>query len=148
MVANNVNASSVLQPERAPDRYSAAKIVDGDPSTAWGSKRGHYQNEWLEIAFSKMVAPTSIDVLTGYCSKFNGRNLFPLNRRIKRAQLSADGGWSVVYDFRDSSEWQSVPVTQPMTTQRVRLTIIDIYPGSRWEDLHVSELRVMGRVAE
>lgn len=140
----SVTASSVLQPDKAPGRYSAEKITDGDPDTAWGSARGRYRGEWLQINFVHQALVTKVEIKTGYTSHFKKRDLFPLNRRIKSAEVSVGTLWKKTHQFDDNPAWQLVKIDPPEKVQKVRIKILDIFEGSRWEDLHVSEVRVWG----
>lgn len=142
-----VTASSELDAEKGHGRYSALKTIDGDTETAWGSRRGDYKGEWIEIRFDRLVSITSLDFKTGFCRFFRGRNLFLANRRLKRVRIAV-GSMEKVHDFVDSAEWQTVSLGPSAKSRSVRVTIMDVYEGNRWPDLHVSEIRVRGNPAE
>jgi hypothetical protein len=140
---SSVSSSSVLQPRRHGSRYAASKAADGDVNTAWGAARGQFVDQWLEIRFSRPVTVTRIEVKTGFCKFFRGQDLFKANRRLKRVKIDI-GSWSTAHRFADSSQWQNVSAGSNAEGRSLRLTVLEIYEGNRWEDLHVSEIRVWG----
>ena len=97
----------------------------------------------MELRFRQPVVITSIDVKTGFCTFLRGRDLFPINRRIKRARLTI-GTWETDHVFEDDLRWQSVRLAAPIGGKSLRVTMVEFFEGSRWPDLHVSEIRVWG----
>jgi hypothetical protein len=140
---SRVKASSELTSGRVT--YSVRKVADGDPHTAWGAARERYRDEWITLSFDREVTVTMVKVLTGYCTtnKRTGTDLFPINRRIKQARLSI-GSRSFEHSFPDSKAWQTVAVDPPAIGKSVKLTVLDVYHGTKWPDLHVSEIAVWG----
>jgi hypothetical protein len=126
--------------------YPASYAVDGRRETAWGAARDRYYNEWLELTFTRIVRVTEFRLLTGW-SHYNSRgaDLFSINRRIKQARISVGVSTWFTHNFPDDREWQTVVVSPPATGSTVRITVLDVYEGTRWPDLQVGEITVWGQ---
>lgn len=151
-------ASSILQDNKSPLRYSREMAFDGDLATAWVEGRdGPGIGE--KIAFE--VAPNSgqIEIYPGY----GVREYHSSNNRLKQAvftlyifnYLVPQNGMAYTvkeiqsweFNFRDSQYFQvfytSVPESKCLRSLYFGvLEIRDIYPGSRWDDTCVAEIEV------
>ena len=144
---SKVHASSELRSGRV--LYNAEKAADGQRRTAWGANRNQYRDEWLELSFSRLVRVTQLRILTGWShrSSKTGTDLFFINRRIKRARIAVGSAPGFVHDFPDDREWHTVSVDPPVVGKSVRVTVLDVYHGTKWPDLHVAEIAVWGQSA-
>ena len=138
-----VNASSVYRPVRTPERFTADKIADGDPRTTWGVHRADVSGEWFEVHFNQTVEVTSVELLTGFCTKMGGHGLFKKNRRIKQASFVV-GDRNEDHTFDNDPQWQKVQLSSPAIGRSIRVTIRETYESAHSTDLHVSEIRVWG----
>jgi serine/threonine-protein kinase len=145
---SDVRASSELYTERI--LYGASKVADGRRETAWGATRDQWYNEWLELSFTRRVRVTQLKILTGWShySSRSGTDLFFINRRIKQARIAVGASAGFIHDFPDDREWQTVVVDPPATGSTVRVTVLDVYHGTKFPDLQVSEISVWGQPVE
>jgi serine/threonine protein kinase len=139
-----VTASSTLQEDGGSGRYAPSLAADGREETAWGAERDRAAGEWLELRFDREVEVVAIDIQSGYNKRFRGNDLFTRNHRVKRARFSI-GAWSTEQELQDRRDWQTIRLSAAVRGSSLRLTVLEIYEGSHWRDLHVSELRLWGR---
>ena len=129
--------------------YAAEKAADGERRTAWGATREQWRGEWLELSFTRLVRVTQLRILTGWShrSPRTGTDYFFINRRIKRARIEVGSSPGFVHSFPDEREWHTVPVDPPVIGKSVRVTVLNVYHGTKWPDLHVAEIAVWGQSA-
>jgi hypothetical protein len=136
----SVEATSYLADDAAD--CSPASAIDGDLSTAWvEGVDGPGIGESLTLTFDTTTPFYGIYLLPGY---FATPELWEANNRIKKVQLTLSDGTSFTEEFED--------IKQPMyiDTDRIlggfpqiewfRLTILEVYPGTRWDDTAISEI--------
>lgn len=135
-----VRASSELPPADG-NTYGAAKIKNFWGNETWSEgKPGQGVGEWLEL---KPVAPkplAAIEIQPGY-SKSDG--LFQANARPKKIRVELNDGHSFKVDVPDSKDVLRVPIigyTKPVN--KIRLTFEEVWPGTKFEDLCVSGVRL------
>lgn len=138
-VANNrvkATASSVLPPA-PPYRYDPDLLLDGNPATAWNSD-GDAGGQPIEITFT-FDGPVSlgrIEVANGYQSN---KDAYARNRRVKRVLVVTDAQ-QIPLDLADSEGFQRFDRDFGRTTKAV-LRIESDYPGNRYDDIAISEVR-------
>jgi len=88
--------------------------------------------QWVEFDFLKPYAVTRLTVANGWADP----NDFKRMARIKTAVLHFSNGGKQTLAFKDSPKPQSF--TLKTTTQAVRLTVSEVYPGRGSEIPHVS----------
>jgi hypothetical protein len=139
-----VTASSVFRHGRQV--FSPELAFDGDRRTAWNEgAAGNGVGEWIEAHFASEVLVRSVTVVTGWDAvSRHGHDLFVENAHIRRATLLLDGR-EVATVMADSAarELTFETVTPRATTVRVRID--DVWPGTRYEDLCVSEVTIDAR---
>lgn len=90
----------------------------------------------IEVRFSRsadhlMVLNGAVDVTR--------RRLYKDNNRLKRIEVSAlDGSFRLEYEFEDMVAFHRIDL--PGAALGVRLTILEVYPGRRWDDTCVSAI--------
>ena len=135
-----MRASSVLPPSRVAT-YAPEMALDGSWTTVWveGSS-GDGAGEWIELDLGSSVAVYRIGIVNGY-----GRGArFSENERVRDAVITFANGSRKVIHLADTNDLQYFDVA-PTATRSVRLTIESVYPGTRWSDAAIGEIRVWGR---
>ena len=153
-------ASSVLEDPGIPDRYSAGKAVDGALSTSWvEGVEGPGVGEQLAFLISRETSV--IEIFPGY----GDERYFIPNNRLCRANLTiyvfvaGVTEKAVIFsvkqllhtelEFDDRPAIQEFEVELPeidvlpqFGTVFAVIEIVDVYPGTRWDDTCIAEVRV------
>jgi hypothetical protein len=130
-----VQTSSVLTPEPA---YRAAYLFDGRTHFAWvEGDKGDGVGQWLEVEFKEAQDISRLDLWNGYQ---RSDDHFEKNGRIKRLRVTLDGA-SEELEVADDSGMQRLALGKPVKAKTVKLEVLEVYPGSKYKDLVVSELR-------
>jgi len=136
-----VSASSVLKSSTGLS-YSPGNAFDGVMRTTW-QPGGSGFDEWIEVTFadSKTV---DIQMINGFNHKDEKHgDLYDSNARIKRVRLSYGPNleYSVTADLLDGNrEYQQI--ASSLISTRFRITILDVYKGSKWKDAAISEIQI------
>ncbi|MCK4515561.1 MAG: ankyrin repeat domain-containing protein [Spirochaetaceae bacterium] len=153
-------ASSVLEDSGIPDRYSADKAVDDTLSTSWvEGVEGPGVGEQLAFLISRETSV--IEIFPGY----GDERYFIPNNRLRRANLtiyvfvagvtekavvfSVEQLLHAELEFDDRPAIQEFEVELPeidvlpqFGTVFAVIEIVDVYPGTRWDDTCIAEVRV------
>ena len=139
----SVKASSTLAPEDNKD-YSADNIRTWDNVWSEGAP-GPGIGEWLELVPEVPQPLESIRITPGHCES---KGLFKANARPRRVEVLINGSYrfETVLDD-DFNVLQRIPITgyhEPV--KKLRLTVMDVFPGSKYEDLCISRLALESRL--
>ncbi|RKH25614.1 hypothetical protein D7Y13_23545 [Corallococcus praedator] len=148
-----VTASSFLENgwNKHEQNYLPLYIADEDPTTAWveGVKgRGEGESiEWWGPALTKAKA-YRLFVRNGFQKT---DTLFRANARPRKVKLEPlvqgetgpqTTGTPLEVELKDVRGWQEVVLPVPAKVAGVRLTLVTTYPGGKYEDTCLSDLRV------
>ena len=138
--STNARASSTLPPSRVA-AYDPGRVTDGSWSTVWvEGAAGDGVGEWIEIGLGRSVTVSKLGVVNGY-----GKGVRYLeNGRVRDAVLEFSDGSTQGIHLADNNEMQYFDL-RPVSTSTMRLTIRSVYPGTRWDDTAVGELRLWAR---
>jgi hypothetical protein len=148
VVVSGVLASSTLAPQRlssgAMARYDAENICDGDINTVWcEGAGGHGTGEYVIVTFARAATIYGMYINNGY---WRDGDSLTNNSRIKQMRVNFGDGSHELFSLADPAV-QSVPAlgeyisfAEPHTGSLVTITIVDAYPGAKWEDACVSEI--------
>jgi hypothetical protein len=136
--ADSITASSTSNPALGFS-FGTENLQDDNIATGWQTPKG--KGEWLLFQFNKPVDMGRITIGNGFLlihSKYG--NLYRKNNRIKQAALYFNDSRKpkMIY-FKDTEETAQFEVKQTNITM-MKLVIMDIYPGSRWDNTAVSEI--------
>ena len=142
-----VMASSTAKPE-GKHRYDARNLVDGNLGTVWvEGVKGLGVGEWVEYSFISVTPDSRHD---GSWAFFNGYNsseaLFKANARVKKLRVSYNGRDIADVEVLDVRSMQLFDLgTLPEFNQmkkgdKVRFKILEVYPGTKYEDTVITEL--------
>jgi hypothetical protein len=112
-------------------KYLPTNIVLASIGNPWvEGVRGNGTNEWIEFSIDQ-YDPTIIVIANGFIS-YKKPFLFEQNNRIKLLEISGNGN-SEIISLPDSPDFFEIRIDKKFGT-RLRLTIKDVYQGSKWED--------------
>lgn len=148
-----VRASSTL-PSQGGNSYDVSKLDDGIGGTAWvEGAPGDGVGESITYRFprkdfnaggeTESVGFWGLTVFNGYHK--SARN-WRENARAKKLRLYHNNRPLFTIELQDIMRLQSVgfPDFQLKPDDSVRIEIVEIYPGERYQDLAISELTPMG----
>ena len=158
-------ASSLLPADdNSGSNYGTDNLFDGKYDTAWVEGiKGPGIGQWIELDLDK-VSLSAIGIMNGYTKN---SNLYYANNRIKKLKLEIQwDNWGTQDGGRDSVEIQLEPkqfkelnlnAPAPFISwladfgdgynraQQIRLTILDVYPGKKYDDTPITELFIIGQ---
>jgi hypothetical protein len=144
-------ASLSSLPDQGGQSFAPTQMADGDPSTAWNSDGGGAGpeqgiGERIDVVLAE---PAWIERLVIANGDQRDPDTYAANARIKRAQLTLDGGITFVINLLDEGIGdQAVDLREPVLTASVRLEVLEVFPGDTHRDLAVSELAFEGWPAD
>lgn len=159
--SRNVAATATaLVPESAPPgrdvdgrpvRYTAAQMLDGDPTTTWRMS-GDGTDALITIRLAEPTEVRRVGLVNGYAKEDvdrQGRTVrwYPRNRRITAVTWSFDDGSVLEQDLRQRPEMQMTKVDGEVT-RTIRLRLVDVtapMPGRLGRNYTaISEIRIKG----
>lgn len=136
---DSIYVSSQLKDKNRPaDFYKPENMIDGKLETAWSEgDSGNGIGESIEFHLDGPKTITAMKIITGYAKS---DKLFKANNRIKEIKISFSSHFSQVATLADTQQYQRVGFNIGPPTTMVRLTILDIYKGSAYNDACISEI--------
>jgi hypothetical protein len=132
-------ASSVLSPQ-GKNAYRTVNLSDGRASTAWvEGQSGHGVGEWILIEFNRERVVHGLDLRNGYAKS---RDIFTKNSRVRELEIRLSTGQTMHRTLKDTDEPQTVSLDGAGVARWLQLRILSVYPGSKYRDTAISELRV------
>jgi hypothetical protein len=130
----SVTASSV----DGRERYAPENAIDGRTDTAWVvANRG--PGEWLEVRFGDRTRVAQVGVVAGYDKVRDDEygDRWDKNNRVRTLAVEWDGGErQVLLDDVRGMQWFDIDAD----VDRVRLRVVTVRPGARWNDTAVAEV--------
>jgi hypothetical protein len=129
---------------RFQENYHPLYLVDDDPRTAWveGAK-GNGEGEWVRLPTNDVHATTRVRLRlrNGY---HKSKSLFEKNGRARKLTVELlPSGTKKSFELSDSMDWAEMVVDQPEgLLTAIQLTVDTVYPGSRYQDLCLSDLEI------
>jgi len=150
-----IKTSSFLKSEdrNYKDKYNGKKAFDGNLNTSWveGAK-GLGKGQWLEVYFKKPITFYTIAIANGYAKN---RSLYNMNAKIKKlkVEITASESHTIIMTFDNIAYPQVSKKTNLFAylqlsyrgsnvsdVRKIRFTILDVYPGTKFKDTSISEI--------
>jgi len=130
--AASVKASSVLTPKIA---YSPEHLFDSQTDMAWSTngKETDGINQSATVSFDKETEIAGIMIWNGY-QRSDAH--YYANGRVKKLDVNGQAA-----DVKDNKKHQTILFPKPVNAKEITLTIKEIYKGSKYKDVLISELR-------
>lgn len=122
--------------------YSSSKVLDGDFSTVWSEGvTGYGHGEWIKLNFAHVQTVNTIKIVNGLV---NGNNGYYKNNRVESLILEfSDGSTQTVYLQDNNTSYQTIQIS-PVDTTYVKCIINSVYPGSKYNDTCIADIRLLG----
>ncbi len=134
----SIEATSYLVDDAA--NCSPASAIDGDIGTAWvEGVDGPGIGESLTLNLGVPTDIWSIGLLPGY---FASPDLLAANNRLKKVQITLSDGTSLTKEVWDGARVMFTIFDDNHLVDWVRVTILEVYPGTRWDDTAISEITI------
>lgn len=129
-------ASSVLAPQAGND-YGPENLFDGSDRTAWcEGVPGTGAGQSVTLSFGGEAMPNWLVLKNGYAKN---ADVFYKNARPRTVEVRTSTGSSYRTQLADTTAWQELSLPNEWIDW-VSITIIDVYPGSKWSDTCITEL--------
>ena len=93
--------------------------------------------EWLKFEFTQPMQPSKIRLFAGYSKS---KDLYTKNARPKKLKISASDKSSFEVELKDIFEEQEFELSLKKPVSWIRLEILDVYKGTRYEDCCISRV--------
>jgi len=119
--------------------YPLANINDGRQTTVWvASGKPSGIGDWVEFTFNGTKDIQDLVITPGFDMVQKGADLFTANNSLKRAVLTFADGSTQTVEFTGDERRCVLPVFKQ--TSSVRLTISEVFPGTKWKDTCIGEM--------
>ena len=124
-----------------PSSYPLKNIYDGNLCTTCVAN-SHLDGigNWIQVNLDEKTLVRSLEITPGYNCTKNGKDLFIMNNRLKKVTITLSDGHNSSWQFDGKTRTAEIPINA--STQYIRITIDSVYPGSKWRDTCISEIRV------
>jgi hypothetical protein len=131
--------SSALPPAHG-NNYGARNLLDGNDNTAWvEGSGGQGAGDFVVIEFDAPRSVRGVIVQNGYAKN---ADIFGKNSRVKDVEVNFSNGDSMQATLTDQTGEQRINLNRPVKAKWVQLIIRSVYPGWKYSDTAVNELRV------
>lgn len=101
--------------------------------------------QWIKLSFTAPQTVTGFEIYNGFRLIDELGDLYAMNNRIKEAELEFSDGTKMPITFEDRPVQTTITLPAAKTgVTWLKLTVKSVYKGTKWNDLAVSELHVMG----
>lgn len=120
--------------------YKASNVDDRDYSTAWvEDKPDSGIGESVIVNFDGEVEISGLEILNGYGKS---KELYYANNRVKKIRIELSDGTAYERNLLDGNYEgpTSVLLPEKVNTEYIKVTILDVYRGSEYDDTCISEI--------
>ena len=129
-----------------PLLYKQVKLWSNQIRPWAEGKKGDGIGETFEFDMSSSSRfPRDVRILNGYVDPLKP-HLFKENNRIKKALLQTDTGIKKEFEFRDEVEFTQIIL--PEDVKHVKLTILEVYKGTKYQDTCITSVEVLEKASE
>ncbi len=137
VLKGKMTASSVLKPEEA---YTPDFLFDSRIDFGWaeGNPDSPGTGEKLSFTFDKEITISKIRIWNGFHRSDAHYNK---NARVKTFSFGSEGN-KAEYNLTDEMKVAEITLKQPVPAKDFQFEILDVYPGSSYKDLVISEMQL------
>ena len=129
--------------------FTAAQMVDADPTTAWHSDSESLPEGQSEKIDLFLAEPAWVDQIVINNGDHSDSDVYAATARILRAQMTLDGGRAFEINLLDQGrQAQYIELPDPELTTTVRIEVLETVAGDDRPDIAVSDLELRGWVAD
>lgn len=122
-----------------------AHLVDGDMTTAWGSRTGDLTTASIVLFLPPKVQVQALALTSGFSQDRRGRDLFTQNHRVTAVSVYHNseplGRFPLDPNNRDL---QQIPINRSGGYYRIEVAAVKAGSMPRWQEVCISELQVLG----
>jgi hypothetical protein len=146
----HVEGSSYLVDDKLPLKtYAPWGACDANWKTAWAVHTPDSgKGEWIKIEFSRWaltekyehthVKLARIMIVNGVAAN---KTLYYANNRVKKMEIEFDGGEKEIIEMKDGiPKYQTIVLKTPVWCKWIKMTILEIYKGSKYNDTCIGEM--------
>lgn len=123
--------------------FGPEQIVDSDPKTAWvEGDKGHGLGSWVELRFQSPQPVRYLGIENGF-GKLHDSERWEHLARVKEVLIQTSDGAMEKVVLQDTDQPQYIRLLKASQPTWVRLTILSVYPGTRWADTALTEFWAM-----
>jgi hypothetical protein len=143
MFPKTVTASSEVT--KMSDPHPAWNAFDGRIDSAWSeSAKGPGKGEWIEATFALPRHVRTLRIVPGYEARSEtSGDLFFANAHARSLRITSGDGKEIVQRGVAEGEHLVTIDNLDVDVTTLRITIEDVWPGRKWEDLSISEVEVI-----
>jgi len=136
---SKVTASSSLPPEEGYV-YEPAMTIDQDTYTAWvEAADDDGVGEWIKYSLANPAEVNSVKIFPGYASS---EIVYFKNNRVKKVSIEFSDGQTQEFELADLYEMQTIQLPGAVTTDYIKITILETWPGSKFDDTCIAEIEI------
>jgi len=119
-------------------RYEAENLRIIRPDLPWvEGVKGDGIGEYVEMEWGYDI--NGLIIVNGFIS-LNRPELYSYNNRVKLIRINIDGSSEYSeYEIKDATDPQIIKLSNP--GKKIKLQIVDVYKGSRWDDTCISMIQ-------
>lgn len=137
-----IRASSTHKPA-AGYTFTPENLLDGDPKTSWQPEPSD-KTPWIEFDFDVPVTIRDVQIANGFQTVDRFGDEFLLNDRLSAARLRFDDGTEIRISFAEDARGLVAHAVAAKRTRSLRLQTEDVWRGTKWHDLAISEVKIRG----
>lgn len=136
------------------DSTSAAKAIDGDKATRWGTAQNRVTNEWIEVTLEK---PAKVSEIKVFWERTGATGSHPNNIKQWKVDVKTMGGeYKTVHQKTDEDTYapSEQAITLDENTQEVvtavKITVnkADAGPDNYWSNIGLNEIEIYGEESD
>lgn len=137
--------TKIYSPENILAVYATSTYNDHNQKwsnkiTPWvEGKKGDGIGEYIEFDIPAEIPYADIRILNGYVNPLKP-HLYKENNRIKKALIETDTEGKKEITFEDVPEFTQIAL--PYRTKHFKLTILDVYPGTKYQDTCITAIEI------
>lgn len=127
-------------------QYKAEYVLDGNTDTTWAEgAKGDGIGEWIMLTSDINSEVRGIEIANGYTKS---EETYFENNRLKKIKIEFSDNDSIIVNLKDDVHGydtlglQNIKFENSVITKRIKISILEVYPGSKFKDTCISEIRV------